>query len=321
MLKQLLCFVSILVAVFLPRLYGQQAANPILPHADPFITSQPVQGKYLLLATTNHNITIWSGPTPALAATNASVVFQAPTALSEVWSPTLWQIGGRWWIYFTARNAGKEHAIYALESDTADALGTFTFRGQVPLSRPAIDPSLLVLGTAHYLMYVTVDGGENAIHMVRLSDPMTPSGADSPISEPEFPWERGEGSTRNYPVNEGPTALFHDGRVFIVYSASDTASPRYCLGLLKFTGGDPLVRSHWIKVAHPIFSAAPENGIFGPGRGTFAHTPAGTDWLLYAAKSTDAPTATGRAIRAQRFTWNADGSPNFGMPQKDGPIE
>ncbi|WP_124849553.1 family 43 glycosylhydrolase [Acidipila sp. EB88] len=321
MMKQLFCLVCAFAVVLSPCLYGQRAANPLLPHADPFITAQPVQGRYLLLATTGRNITIWSGATPALAATHASVVFQAPADLSEVWSPTLWQMDGRWWIYFTARAAGKEHGIYALVSDTADPLGSYTFRGQVALGRPAIDPSLLVLGPTRYLMYVTVDRGENAIHMVRLGAPMTPEGADALISEPEFAWERGEGSTRTYPVNEGPTALFHDGRTFIVYSASDTASPRYCLGLLTFAGGDPLVRSHWVKTAHPVFSAAPENGIFGPGRGTFARAPDGGDWLLYAAKSTDAPTAAGRATRAQRFTWNVDGTPHFGVPQKDGPIE
>ncbi len=218
------------------------------------------------------------------------------------------------------RAEGREHGIYALESDTANALGSYTFRGRLALDRPAIDPSLLVLGTARYLMYVTVDRGENAIRMVRLAAPMTLSGADVLISAPEYPWERGAGSTRTYPVNEGPTALYHNGTTFIVYSASDTASPLYCLGLLRFTGGDPLVQSHWAKTPHPVFSAAPASGIYGPGRGTFAHAPDGTDWLLYAAKSTDAPTAAQRAIRAQRFHWNADGFPDFGVPQKDGPI-
>jgi GH43 family beta-xylosidase len=44
-------------------------------------------------------------------------------------------------------------------------------------------------------------------------------------------------------------------------------------------------------------------------------------WLLYAAKTTNAPTAARRETRAQRFTWNADGTPNFGVPEKDGIIE
>ena len=71
---------------------------------------------------------------------------------------------------------------------------------------------------------------------------------------------------------------------FIVLSASDTASPRYCLGLLTLTGSDPLVRTNWKKTPHPVFEWAPQNSIYGPGRGTFAEVKDGSMWLLYAAK-------------------------------------
>jgi GH43 family beta-xylosidase len=296
-------------------------ANPILPHADPFITLHPVKGRFLLLATTGRNITIWSGKTIPTAASESKVVFTPTDGMDQLWSPTLWRMDGHWWIYFTARQPGGEHAIYVLESDTADALGSYTFKGALNLGRPAIDPSVLTVKGVNYLMYVTVDQGENAIKMVRLASPMQPSGSSSLIAEPEYPWEKGAGSSRNYPVDEGPTALYHGGKVFVVFSASDTASPRYCLGLLTFEGGDPLDRGRWKKSAEPVFSASVTNNIFGPGRGTFGMAADGSAWLLYAAKSTDAPNADNREIRAQPFTWNADGTPNFGAPKKDGPID
>jgi GH43 family beta-xylosidase len=295
--------------------------NPILPHADPFITLHPVNSRYLLLATTGHNITIWSGPTIPTASTESKIVFTPSDAMEQMWSPTLWHLANHWWIYFTAQPPGGQHAIYVLESESSDPLGNYAFRGPLNLDgRPAIDPSILTLKGKRYLMYVTVDRGENAIQIVRLADPLHPSGPSSLIAEPEYPWEKGAGSTRTYPVNEGPTALYHGSKVFIVYSASDTASPLYCLGLLTFQGGDPLDRANWKKTPQPVFSASPANNIYGPGRGTFAVAADGTDWLLYAAKSTDAPTAANRAIRAQRFTWNPDGTPNFGTPLKDGPL-
>jgi len=305
------------------------AQNPILPNADPFITLHPVAGKYLLLATTGHTITLWSGPTIPTAASASKILFTPPEAagkptLTELWSPTLWKIGSRWWIYFTARTPTEPHGIYALESDTADPLGTYTFRGALALGHPAIDPSLLTLHGINYLMYVSLDGGENAIRIVRLATPTQPTGPAPLIAEPEYPWEKGAGTSKTYPVNEGPTALYHAGKTFIVYSASDTASPAYCLGLLTLTGTvkdpDPLDRHNWTKTPHPVFEASPANSIYGPGRGTFAHAPNGTDWLLYAAKRTDDPTPAHRETRAQPFTWLPDGSPNFGSPQKDGPI-
>ncbi len=298
---------------------AQTAKNPILDHADPFITSQPVAGRYLLLATTGDNITIWSGPTVETAATDARTVFTPSNGLRELWSPTLWHMDGRWWIYFTATVPGKEHAIYALESETDNALGSYSFKGALDLGgHAAIDPSVLTVGGMPYLMYVTVDSGANEIYMVRLAGPMQPVGAASLIAKPEYPWEKGAGSTRNYPVDEGPTALYHAGKTFVVFSASDTASPRYCLGLLTFKGGDPLQATSWVKSPEPVFAASPEHGVWGPGRGTFAVGPDGADWLLYAAKSTDAPTVQGRSTRAQRFTWKKDGTPDFGVPAKDG---
>ncbi len=300
---------------------AQNTSNPILDHADPFITLHPVAGRYLLLATSGDNITIWSGPTVDQAATVAKTVFTPTDGMKELWSPTLWHIGGRWWIYFTGRMPGQEHAIYVLASDTDDALGTYSFKGALDLhGRASIDPSLLTVSGVPYLMYVTVDSGANEIHMVRLGGPMQPVGADSVIARPEYPWEKGAGSTRNYPVDEGPTALYHAGKTFVVFSASDTASPRYCLGLLTLRSGDPLKAASWVKAPEPVFSASPEHGIWGPGRGTFAVDSRGADWLLYAAKSTDAPTARGRATRAQRFTWKADGTPDFGVPARDGAI-
>ena len=300
--------------------YSQAPTNPILPNADPFITLNPVNGKYLLLATTGHNITIWSGKTIPTAASDAKVVFTPRDGMNQLWSPTLWNLAGKWWIYFTAQEPGKQHGIFVLESDTSDPLGTYTFRGQLALGHPAIDPSLLTIKGVNYLMFVSLDRSENAIEMVRLDAPMHPAGQSSLIAEPEYPWEKGAGSSKNYPVAEGPTALYHAGKTFIVYSASDTASPAYCLGLLTLVGNDPQDRKSWKKSPSPVFAASPANGIYGPGRGTFAHAEDGTDWLLFAAKTTDAPSSANRATRAQRFTWNPDRTPSFGSPARDGTI-
>ena len=45
------------------------------------------------------------------------------------------------------------------------------------------------------------------------------------------------------------------------------------------------------------------------------------DWILYHANSAPGQGCGGkRAPRAQKFTWNADGSPNFGIPVKSGEV-
>ena len=300
--------------------YAQTASNPILHHADPFISFHPVNGNYLLLASTNRDIFIWSGPTVPTVS-EEHLVFRTPEDMREVWSPTLWAIGDHWWIYFTAREAGREHAIYALESDTSDPLGSYSLRGELNLGRPAIDPSLLRVNGAAYLMFVTVDRGRNEIHAIRMASPTQTLGKEALLAKPKYPWEKGAGTTSSSGIVEGPTALSHAGKTFIVYSGSDTNTPVYCLGMLTYKGGDPLKRRSWDRSARPVFSASPVSGIYGPGRGTFAEGAGGEYWLLYAAKSEPNAPPRGRAIRAQRFTWRTDGTPDFGVPEKDGPIE
>ena len=299
-----------------------QTSNPVLPHADPFITFDPVtrDGQYVLTAT-GQDITLWSGPTPATAATNSHVVFTPQDGMTQTWSPTVWKMDGHWWIYFTAQMPGERHKIYVLRSDTDDVVGTYTFKGALETGRQSIDPSLLVVGKLRYLMYVTVDSGANQIWIRRLKGPMQFDGEAALIADPDAAWEKGAGSSKNYPVDEGPTALYHAGKTFIVFSASDTASPRYCLGLLELQGRDPMLRANWKKAPQPVFAWSPENSIYGPGRGTFARAKDGSFWLLYAAKTTDAENAARRETRAQRFVWHSDGTPDFGAPEKDGPIK
>jgi GH43 family beta-xylosidase len=314
--------VSILVSAAIGTLGHAQAVNPILPHADPFITHEAVtpDGRYVLTATMGRNITLWSGSSPATSGSDPHVIFAGKDGMTQIWSPTIWKMSGHWWVYFTAMMTGEPHGIFVLESDTDDVLGSYTFKGKFETGRPSIDPSLLSVEGRQYLMYVTVDRGENAIWIRKLKSPTQFDGEGALIAEPQYPWEKGQGSTKNYPVNEGPTALYHAGKTFIVYSASDTASPRYCLGLLTLVSPNVMASSSWKKNPNPVFQWSPEHAIFGPGRGTFAEAKDGSYWLLYAAKSTDAPTAANREILAQRFTWNADGSPRFGVPEANGPI-
>jgi GH43 family beta-xylosidase len=110
---------SFVGAIILVGVAMAQTANPILPHADPFITFDPVtrDGQYVLTAT-GRDIPLWSGPTPATAAKNHRVVFVAKDGMTQIWSPTVWKIDGDWWVYFTAQMPSEKHKIYVLRSDT-----------------------------------------------------------------------------------------------------------------------------------------------------------------------------------------------------------
>jgi len=295
--------------------------NPVIPNAaDPFITRSGNQ--YLLLATHENTITIWSGTSLASLPQNPKIVWKPSDAMKQVWSPTLWRMQGSWWIYFTAEYPGGKHGIYVLQSKTDDPLGGYTLRGLLPLEKTAIDPSILHIRDVTYLMYVDVDPkGWNAVWITSLKDPMSPVGDGRQLIFPDMPWERGAETTHNYPVAEGPTALYRAGKTFIVYSGSDTGTHVYCLGLVTYRGiGDPMLTENWEK-SGPVFSYSAEHGVYGPGRGAFTTSPDGKqDWLVYHAKSVKEYTYAGRSVRMQPFTWTADSKPNFGVPVAEGPF-
>lgn len=91
-----------------------------------------------------------------------------------------------------------------------------------------------------------------------MSSPTSLGGAKT-LSQPSLAWER----IGDFPMNEGPAALYHGGRTYIAYSASHCWSSSYQLGLLSYKGqGDPLSSSSWTK-SGPVFSSA--NGNYGTG--------------------------------------------------------
>jgi GH43 family beta-xylosidase len=144
------------------------------------------------------------------------------------------------------------------------------------------------------------------------------------ISTPEYSWQTVgdlDGPVGHVDVNEGPQALIHEGRLFIVYSASGCWTDAYCLGLLSAKPGEGLLDPEtWVKAKEPVFESLPEAPAYGTGHNSFFKSPDGTeDWILYHANpEPDQGCGRHRSPRAQRFTWNADGTPNFGKPVKLG---
>jgi len=71
----------------------------------------------------------------------------------------------------------------------------------------------------------------------------------------------------------------------------------------------------WIKTPRPVFQHTDK--VFGPGHCSFVKSPDGKeDWIVYHALVASGEKR--RDIRIQPFTWNADGSPNFGKPLPPG---
>jgi GH43 family beta-xylosidase len=234
----------------------------------------------------------------------------------NMWAPEFYLLEGRWYFYYSAGTAGtldNQHT-HVLESAGTDPLGPYTYKARLfdPQTDVwAIDGSVMQLDGSLYFLFSSWVGSRQSLFIAPMSDPWTLSGSRVLISEPEYRWEQ---SGLN--VNEGPVVLQHDGSTFIIYSASYCATADYKLGMLTYNGGDPLSIDSWIKHPEPVFQRSDENAVFGPGHNGFFTSPDGTEnWIVYHANDSAMGVCDGgRTTRVQKFTWNEDGTPNFGIP-------
>lgn len=204
-------------------------------------------------------------------------VSEATTGLSVL---SVMLIQHRWFMYYSASPRGSlDHRPYVLKG-TSDIQGQlprtdickggatpwddYSFLGQLSTS-PGIDGSIIQFpNRGHYFIWSCMQlphqppSNENhqAICIAPLGSPST-IGRRSIISSPIRPWER-HGS----PVNEGPHPLYHANKTYITYSASSCGTQYYSLGLLTWTGYDPMDPKSWVK-SGPVLSSA--NGNFGTG--------------------------------------------------------
>ena len=237
----------------------------------------------------------------------------------EIWAPELHYLQNKWYVYMAADDGNNDHhRIYVLEGSSQNPQDPFVFRGELKLpdDRWAIDGSVFTLSNRMYFIWSGWAGTSNVdqrIYIAELADPLTAKGGRTCLSVPEHDWEKRDGPPW---INEGPEALEHDGHLFIIYSAAGSWADNYCLGQLTFTGGDPMRAESWVKKPVPVFSRSAD--VFGPGHCCFVKSPDGTeDWIIYhAAKNSGA--GWNRNLRAQKFTWQPDGSPDFGKPVSTG---
>jgi GH43 family beta-xylosidase len=295
--------------------------NPIKRNGpDPWL--QYYNGYYYLATTTwNSTITMRRSRTLAGLATAAdTTVFSLagrPDGCCTMWAPEFHLLGGRWYLYYVAGqdvpDFNPTQRLHVLESSGSDPMGPYAFKADLG-DTWEIDPSILQHNGKLYLLGSAIDGTQS-LTITPLANPYTISGARRTISRPALAWE-----TQGGQVNEAAEPLYHNGRTMIVYSASACWGPDYKLGLLTLTGTDPLNSAHWTKSPNPVFQRNDGNGVYAPGHNGFFKSPDGAeDWIVYHANdSASGGCDLNRSTRAQKFTWNSDGTPNFGTPVRLG---
>ena len=304
-------------------------ANPLLSTGpDPWVAQK--DGFYYYTHTLGNKVAIWKVSKMDELKNAVPVTVWAPPAntaySTDVWAPELHYLDNKWYIYVAADSSGinSTHRIYVLENAAADPTsGMFTLKGKMTdaTNKWAIDASVFTYNNSNYVIWSGWQGdadGEQDIFIAKLTNPYTIGSERVLIAKPTYSWETRITSGINVTVNEGPEALLNSSnKLFLTFSAGGCWSDDYSLGLLTLKdGGDPMNAADWTKNAGPVFTKNTSGGAFGPGHNGFFKSPDGTeDWIIYHANN-NAGQGCGdaRNPRMQKFTYNTDGTPNFGIP-------
>jgi GH43 family beta-xylosidase len=280
-------------------------------------------GQYYYTNTTSRNITIWKSLTlEGVQAMSGVVVWTPPAAgpnSTQIWAPELHFLSGKWYLYYTATDRTKAgdnaRYVFVLENANADpTTGTWVDKGRVNTKYSGLDGTVFEHGSRRYFVYSAYVGPQSVLAIAPLTNPWTlDASKETIIATPTLGWEKGGGRQ----ILEGPEFLAgKKGRLFLVYSASACWDDNYSLGMLTAQpNADPLRAASWVRSPQPVFHPSAETGVWGTGHNGFTTSPDGREnWLIYHAKAAADGKCEGRSSRAQRFTWQPDGSPDFGVP-------
>ena len=253
------------------------------------------------------------------------------SAFRFIWAPEIHEISGKWYILFAA--SGSDNNVWDIDCHIIMCSGTdpyndmwidkgkftaadnddFSFRGF------SLDMTYFECGGKHYLAWAQ-NGGNSNVYLATIN-PDKPWKTTCPavlLTKPEYDWVR-----INIPVNEGPAAMIHDGKIFLAFSASATG-PEYCLGLMYADkNSDHTDISNWTKLDKPLLTSDDLEGEYGPGHNSFVKNENG-DWmfvyhsrdeLCYSGKcgySDEDPLYDPcRSARIRKVKWDKNGFPIF----------
>ncbi|NIK79589.1 GH43 family beta-xylosidase [Paenibacillus castaneae] len=244
----------------------------------------------------------------------------------NIWAPELHFIAGKWYVYFAAARSDSpfKHRMYVIENESANPLeGEWKEKGQIITDWDSfsLDATSFEHNGEQFLVWAQQDPaiqGNTNLYIATMSNPWTLKSKQVLISKPEFDWE-----VIGFMVNEGAAVLKRNGKIYMTFSGSAT-NHNYAMGLLTASDSDDLLDpASWVKSQSPVFMSNPATSQYGPGHNSFTVSEDGEqDILVYHARSYkeiegDPLFDPNRHARAKVFTWNDDGTPNFGTPPAD----
>lgn len=223
-----------------------------------------------------------------------------------IWAPELHKIGDSWYFLSTAAldEGGRSFNLrpFLMKCNNPDDITNPESWGEPQriqlksgdtsgLGAMSLDMTYFeVNGTSYYAWadFTRNKANPKGVSSIYLAsvDPSNPTQLTSDcvvISVPEYSWE-----LVRFTVNEGPSVLQHNGKVYMAFSASGTGA-EYCIGLLTADAtADLLDPDSWVKTPYPIMTSGDFNdALCGPGHNSFTVNEARDPVIVYHARPAD----------------------------------
>lgn len=243
----------------------------------------------------------------------------------HVWAPELHFLDGAWYIYFAAGDKDDIWAIrpYVLTCKDPDPMtGEWTELGKMGRADEdefsfeafSLDATVFENGGKHYYVWAEKVGVGKQISNLYIGELETPNKLKTVqvlLTTPDYDWER-----VGFWVNEGPSVIKRNGKIFLTYSASETGIA-YCMGMLTADeNSDLLDPLSWKKERYPVLCSDEARGIYGPGHNSFTQDEEGNDILVYHARTEKEITGDplynpNRHAMLMKVRWDEKGVPVF----------
>lgn len=228
--------------------------------------------------------------------------------IKDWYAPELHIIGGEFYIYVAPEYDNGVHTMCVLKNSSKNPMGNYEYLGRIKglEGKWCIDGTVFEYEKRLYFIW----SGCSELCLAEMRDPRTISENITVISRPEYSFETKQGT-----INEGPAVLNDNNGLYVIYSANDSITDDYCLGMLKFEGGDILNAKNWRKNNEAVFEKSEE--IFGPGHCSFVITKDGEkkhEYMIYHANLIKNSGWNGRNVFIKEFERNKSGEPVFGCP-------
>ena len=243
----------------------------------------------------------------------------------HIWAPELHYLDGKWYIYYAGGDIDDVWAIrpYILECADQDPMtGNWVEKGKMTRAEEdefsfeafSLDGTVFENRGKHYYIWaekVGVGKQISNLYIAEMENPCKLKTVQVLLTTPDYDWER-----IGFWVNEGPSVIHHDGKIYMTYSASETGAA-YCMGMLSISeDADLLDPAMWKKERYPVLETNAEKGIYGPGHNSFTEDEQGNPIMVYHARTEEKIEGNplynpNRHAMLMKLTWGEDGRPVF----------